>query len=159
MSKIENYPFPGGLHLLTRWQSGDADAKRELTEIFDAAIAGEFDANFAVSAPANEIHATASVHMLALAVLHDLYGIESAEYYKTDAWRYVRANLTVCTNIEPCSIKRRKEASSCRYIGTREFLSMLNPDSNAPPGDFGIAFSKWIYKYLNNGHINMSIIG
>ena len=93
MSRIEDYPFPTGLHLLSRWQSGDAGAKQEMTEIFDAAIAGEFDANFAVPTPSNEIHATASVHMLALAVLHDLYGIESAEYYKTDPWRYVRANL------------------------------------------------------------------
>ncbi len=95
MTKIEDYPFPTGLQLLTRWQSGDADAKRELTKIFDAAIAGEFDANFAVPVPANEIHATASVHMLALTVLHDLYGIQSAEYYKTEPWRYVRANLAV----------------------------------------------------------------
>ena len=80
---------------MRRWQSGDPLAKQEMTDIFDAAIAGEFDANFAIPAPANEIHATASVHMLALAVLHDLYGIESAEYYKTNPWRYVRANLAV----------------------------------------------------------------
>ena len=66
-----------------------------MMEIFDAAIAGEFDDNFAVLAPANEIHATASVHMLALAILNDLYDIQSTEYYKTDPYRYVRANLAV----------------------------------------------------------------
>ena len=95
MIKIEDYPYPSGLDLLKRWQAGDAEARREMSEIFDAAIAGNFDANFAVPAPSNEIHATASVHMLALAVLFDLYGIESEAYYKTDPYRYVRANLTV----------------------------------------------------------------
>lgn len=95
MIRIEDYSHPAGLHLLSRWQAEDVDAKREMTEIFDAAIAGEFDANFAVPAPANEIHATASVHMLALAVLFDLYGTQSEQYYKTDPYRYVRANLTV----------------------------------------------------------------
>ena len=33
--------------------------------------------------------------LLALAVLHDLYGIESWEYYNTDPYRYIRANLAV----------------------------------------------------------------
>ena len=75
MANIEDYSYPTGLHLLARWQSGDAEAKRELTAIFDATLAGDFDANFAIPVPSNEIHATASVHMLALTILHDLYGI------------------------------------------------------------------------------------
>ena len=80
---MTNIPdFPEGLHLLKRWQSGDAEAKQDMCTIFDAAIAGEFDANFAIPAPANAVHVSASVHMLALSILHDLYGIESAEYYK-----------------------------------------------------------------------------
>ena len=87
MIRIEDYTYPHGLHLLSRWQSGDLGAKKEMVEVFDAAISGEFDDNFSVLAPANEIHATASVHMLALAVLNDLYGIQSAEYYKTDPYR------------------------------------------------------------------------
>ena len=77
MIKIEDYAFPKGLHLLTRWQAGDKDAKQEMADIFDAAIAGKFDENFAVLAPPNRVNSTASVHMLALAVLHDLYGVES----------------------------------------------------------------------------------
>ncbi|MCP4471981.1 MAG: hypothetical protein GY815_15110 [Gammaproteobacteria bacterium] len=131
MSKIEDYPFPAGLHLLSRWQSGDAGAKREMTEIFDAAIAGEFDANFAVPAPANEIHATASVHMLALAVLHDLYGIQSAEYYKTDPWRYVRASLTVSRllGVQKMYMTWALYAFTCEPLGQK----MMYPD-RFPPG-------------------------
>jgi len=131
MIRIEDYPFPTGLHLLRRWQAGDADAKRELTRIFDAAVAGEFDANFAVSAPANEIHATASVHMLALAVLHDLYGIQSAEYYKTDPYRYVRANLAVSRllGVKKLYMTWALYAFSCEALGQK----MMYPD-RYPPG-------------------------
>ena len=50
MIRIEDYPYPCGLDLLARWQAGAPDSKREMTGIFDAAIAGEFDANFTVLA-------------------------------------------------------------------------------------------------------------
>jgi hypothetical protein len=131
MISIEDYPFPTGLHLLARWQSGDAGAKREMTEIFDAAIAGDFDANFAVPTPSNEIHATASVHMLALAILHDLYGIESAEYYKTDPWRYVRANLVASRllGIKKLYMTWALYAFTCEPLGQ----IMMYPD-RFPPG-------------------------
>ncbi len=92
---IEHHKFPAGLHLLSRWQSGDPDAKDDLRAIFDAAIAGRYDVDFAVPAPTNVVHVSGSVHMIALSILYDLYGIESAEYYKTDPERYVRANLMV----------------------------------------------------------------
>ena len=95
MIKIEDYAYPEGLHLLTRWQAGEGDAKLEINALFDAAIAGDFDENFAVLAPSDRVHSTASVHMLALALLHDLYGVESWDYYNTDPYRYVRANLAV----------------------------------------------------------------
>ena len=77
MTKIEDYAFPTGLHLFKRWQAGDPRAKEEMIRIFDASIEGEFDKNFAILAPPDRVNSTASVHMLALAVLHDLYGIES----------------------------------------------------------------------------------
>ena len=98
MIKIEDYSFPEGLHLLTRWQAGEADAKQEISEIFDAAIAGEFDENFSVLASPNRVNSTASVHMLALAVLHDLYGIESWDYYNTEPYRYSQAHT--CGELE-----------------------------------------------------------
>ena len=131
MIRIEDYPFPAGLRLLKRWQAGDVGAKREMSEIFDAAIAGDFDANFAVPAPTNEIHATASVHMLALAVLHDLYGIQSAEYYKTDPWRYVRANLAVSRllGVKKLYMTWALYAFTCEPLGQK----MMYPD-RFPPG-------------------------
>ena len=33
MTKIEDYAFPTGLHLLTRWQAGDPSAKEEMIRI------------------------------------------------------------------------------------------------------------------------------
>ena len=95
MIKIEDYAFPKGLHLLKRWQEDEAGAKQEMANLFDATLAGEFDSNFAVLAPPDRVNSTASVHMLGLAVLHDLYGVESWDYYNTDPYRYVRANLAI----------------------------------------------------------------
>lgn len=133
MIKIEDYSCPAGLHLLSRWQAGDADAKPEMTAFFDAAIAGEFDENFAIPAPANEIHATASVHMLALAVLFDLYGIESEEYYKTDPYRYVRANLAVSRllGVKKLYMTWALYALTCEPLGQ----PMMYPDQFPPGAD------------------------
>lgn len=133
MIKIEDNAFPSGLHLLSRWQSGDVEAKQEMAKIFDAAIAGEFDANFAVPAPANEIHATASVHMLALAVLHELYGVESREYYNTDPYRYVRANLAVSRllGVKKLYMTWALYAFTCEPLGQ----NMMYPDKFPPGSD------------------------
>ena len=133
MIRIEDYAYPTGLHLLSRWQSGDLDAKRDMINIFDAAIAGDFDDNFSVLAPANEIHATASVHMLALAVLHDLYGIEAAEYYKTDPHRYVRSNLAVSRllGMKKLYMTWALYAFSCEILGQ----TMMYPDKFPPGSD------------------------
>ena len=54
MSDLESHPFPSGLHLLQRWQAGEPEAKQEMTEFFDAAIAGEFDVNFQTLAPTRQ---------------------------------------------------------------------------------------------------------
>ena len=133
MQKIEDYAYPHGLHLLTRWQAGEPEAKAEMAAIFDAAIAGEFDENFRVPAPSNEVHSTASVHMLALALLHDLYGIESAEYYKTNPYRYVRANLTVSRLLGVNKLYQTWAlyAFSCEIMGQK----MMYPDKFPPGSD------------------------
>ena len=64
MTKIEDYVFPNGLHLLTLWQAGNSSAKKEITRFFYAAIAGDFDENFSILTPPDRVHSTASVHML-----------------------------------------------------------------------------------------------
>ena len=77
MVMIEDYSYPNGLQLLSSWQSGDAKSRETMQGIFDAALLGEFDENFSILAPSDEIHSTASVHMLALSILNDLYGVQS----------------------------------------------------------------------------------
>lgn len=133
MIKIEDYAFPEGLHLLTRWQAGDSDAKQEMNGIFDAAIAGEFDENFAVLAPPDKVNSTASVHMLALAVLHDLYRVESWDYYNTDPYRYVRANLTVSRllGVNKYYNTWALYAFTCEPLGQK----MMYPDKFPPGAD------------------------
>ena len=133
MTKIDNYFFPYGLHLLQRWQAGDTKAKVEMTEFFDAAIAGEFDDNFKQLAPANKVHSTASVHMLGLAVLHDLYGIQGHEYYHDDPYRYVRANLAVSRllGISRFYTTWALYAWTCEPLGQ----TMMYPDKFPPGAD------------------------
>ena len=133
MIKIEDYAFPEGLHLLTRWQAGDGDAKQEMTDIVDAAIAGEFDENFAVLAPPDRVNLTGSVHMLALTVLHDLYGIESWDYYNTDPYRYVRANLAVSRllGVNKLYMTWALYALTCEPLGQK----MMYPDKFPPGSD------------------------
>ncbi len=123
--------FPDGLRLLARWQSGDADAKKTLGGLFDAAIDGQFDANFAAPAETDRVHVSASVHMLALGILHDLYGIESKEYYTTDPSRYARANLMASRllGINKLYTTWALYAFTCEAIGQK----MMYPD-RFPPG-------------------------
>jgi len=91
---MTNFPeFPAGIHLLKRWQSGDAEAKNEMRALFDDTIAGHYDAKFSEPPPTDAVHTTASVHMLGLDIINDLYGVTSAQYYKTDPQRYARVNL------------------------------------------------------------------
>ena len=131
MSKIENYAFPNGLQLLKSWQAGDKEAKKEMTQFFDAAIEGEFDENFTILAPPDQVNSTASVHMLALALVHDLYGIESREYYNTDPFRYVRTNLAVSRllGVHKFYMTWALYAFTCESLGQK----MMYPD-RFPPG-------------------------
>jgi len=127
------FKFPAGLHLLERWQSGDLAAKQELRTLFDAAIAGDFDSEYSVPTPTNTVHVSASVHMLPLSIMHDLYGVTSAEYYKTDPQRYARVNLLVS-----CLMGVNKQyttwalyAFTCEAVGQK----MMYPDKFPPGSD------------------------
>ena len=133
MVMIENYTYPNGLKLLSSWQSGDPKGRETMKEIFDAAIQGEFDENFSILAPNDEIHSTASVHMLALSILHDLYGVQSKEYYCTDPYRYVRANLTVgrLLGVKKLYMTWALYAFSCEAVGQK----MMYPDKFPPGSD------------------------
>ncbi|MEM7258150.1 MAG: uroporphyrinogen decarboxylase family protein [Pseudomonadota bacterium] len=133
MTDLENYKFPSGLKLLQQWQAGDQSARDQLTEFFDAAIAGDFDKNFRIRAPANRVHSTASVHMLGLALLHDLYGIESREYYGQDPYRYVRVNLAVSRllGVSKFYMTWALYAWTCEPLGQ----IMMYPDKFPPGAD------------------------
>lgn len=133
MIDLGNYSYPKGLKLLKSWQAGDAQARKEIRQVFDAAISGKFDDNFSILAPENEVHSTASVHMLALAILHDLYGINSSEYYKTNPYRYVRSNLTVSRLLgaKKLYMTWALYAFSCEVLGQQ----MMYPDKFPPGSD------------------------
>ncbi len=133
MINIENYAFPQGLHLLKRWQADDKNAKQEMATVFDAAIAGTFDENFAVLAPPDRVNSTASVHMLALSILNDLYGVESWDYYNTDPYRYVRSNLAVSRllGISKSYMTWAIYAFTCEPLGQ----VMMYPDKYPPGAD------------------------
>ena len=131
MTKIEDYTYPNGLQLLKRWQTGNRSAKQEMTKIFDAAIAGDFDKNFSILAKPDRVNSTASVHMLALAVAFDLYGVESKEFYNTDPYRYVRTNLAVSRLLGTSKFYMTWAlyAFTCEALGQK----MMYPD-RFPPG-------------------------
>ncbi len=144
MTDLKEYPFPLGLHLLQRWQAGDPLAKDEMTKVFDAAIAGIYDENFKLQAPVNRVHSTASVHMLTLSILNDLYGIETREYYHEDPYRYVRANLAISRlmGISKLYITWSLYAWTCEPLGQ----TMMYPDKFPPganPDDMLINKENW----------------
>jgi len=125
--------FPNGLHLLAGWQSDDASARAALKQVFDDAIDGKYDANFAVPAPTGTVHVTGSVHMLVLSILHDLYGVDSASFYKTDPERYARVNLIAARllGINKHYTTWALYAFTCEAIGQ----AMMYPDKFPPGSD------------------------
>lgn len=129
----DHLEFPAGLHLLSRWQSGDAEAEQELRTLIDDTIAGHHDASFAEPAPTDTVHTTASVHMLGLDILNELYGVTSAEYYKTDPKRYARVNL-----MTSCLLGVTKQYTTwALYAFTCEATGqlMMYPEKSPPGSD------------------------
>jgi hypothetical protein len=90
---IKEFEFPAGCHLLARWQAKDPEALPRLKAIFDACIAGEYDEDFARPAPQNAVNVGGALNLMTLTLMHDLYGHDSAEFYKGDPARYVRTTL------------------------------------------------------------------
>jgi len=131
MLNIEDFSYPKGLHLLKRWQSGCGEARDELKRLIDGCIAGDFDPYLGAPTPIGEIHSTASVHMLGLSILYDLYEIKSVDYYNTDPWRYVRTNLAVCRllGVNKMYVTWALYALTCEALGQ----VMMYPD-RFPPG-------------------------
>lgn len=131
---MTNYlEFPNGLHLLSKWQSGDVDARNELHALINDTIAGKYDAKFAEPAPSDTVHTTASVHMLGLDLVNDLYGVTAAEYYKTDPMRYARVNL-----MASCLLGVTKQYTTwALYAFTCEATGqlMMYPDKFPPGSD------------------------
>lgn len=130
---IKELIFPAGLRLLSRWQSGDHTAKARLKEIFDATIDGTYDADFARPAPTNAVNIGGSVNLMTLTIMNDLYGIESAEFYKLDAERYVRTTLLTrrLLGMNKLYISWPVYAFTCEAMGQ----VMMYPDKFPPGSD------------------------
>ncbi|MFV2034594.1 MAG: hypothetical protein ACC631_05725, partial [Halocynthiibacter sp.] len=90
---IKEFTFPAGCRLLTGWQQNDPAALLRLRDIFDACIAGDYDADFSRPAPQGAVNIGGSLNLMTLTIMHDLYGHDSAEFYKADPERYVRTTL------------------------------------------------------------------
>jgi hypothetical protein len=93
MLSFTELEFPHGIHLLARWQAGDPQARSRLIEIFDATVEGTFDEVFKVPASEAAVHITGSIDLLTLGLMHDLYHLTAAQFYKQDPERYVRSVL------------------------------------------------------------------
>ncbi len=90
---FEELKFPAGIHLLTRWQANDPQAIERLKDIFDATIEGQYDEVFKTPTPRNSVHASGPVDLMTLTIVHRIYGLTSAEFYKEDPERFVRTSL------------------------------------------------------------------
>ena len=64
-----------------------------LIEIFDSTIDGHYDGVFQTPASETSVHVTGSIDLLTLGLMHDLYGLTAAQFYKEDPERYVRTVL------------------------------------------------------------------
>ncbi len=90
---FEELNFPAGIHLLARWQANDPMAVRRLKDIFDATIKGRYDKVFKRPVPQDSVHVAGPVDLMTLTIMHRLYGLTSAEFYKQDPERFVRTSL------------------------------------------------------------------
>ncbi len=130
--------------LLTRWQAGDDAALEKLRALFDAAIEGQFDADFREPAPADSVCVTTSLHLLTLTILNQLYGLSSADFYKGDPRRYVRTTLMTqrLLGIRKLTLGWPVYAFSVEALGQ----VMMYPDKHAPGPDMNkplVSLTSW----------------
>jgi hypothetical protein len=123
-----------GSALLTRWQADD-DALEELHTLFDAVIAGQFDAVLREQVPADSVSVTTSIHLMTLTLLNQLYGLTSADFYKGDPRRYVRTTLMTqwLLGIRKLTLGWPVYAFGAECLGQ----VMMYPDQHAPGADPG----------------------
>lgn len=141
---LEELTFPIGIQLLDRWQANDPLAIERVREIFDAAIAGQYDDVFKQSAPQDSVHVAGPVDLMTLTIMHRIYGLTAATFYKGDAERFVRASL-----MTQRLLGMRKHYISWPVYGfTAEALgqSMIYSDQYSPgtdPDDPLANFDNW----------------
>ncbi|NOZ73568.1 MAG: hypothetical protein GXP38_17050 [Chloroflexi bacterium] len=128
-------PLSPSYSLFNEWQSGSDDACEQLRTLFEAAMDGHFDARFAERGPVDVVTVTASLHLLTLSILYELYGMSSAEFYKGDPLRYVRTTLLTQRLLGICKLTLGWPA----YAFAAEAMgqAMLYPEGHAPGVDPG----------------------
>lgn len=90
---IDEFNFPAGIRLLGRWQANDPAAIVRLKDIFDATINGDYDDVFRQPLPQDAVHICGPVDLMTLTIVHRLYGLNAAQFYKDDAERFVRTSM------------------------------------------------------------------
>jgi hypothetical protein len=107
----------------------------ELRTLFDAVIAGQFDAVLSEQAPADSVNVTTSLHLMTLTLLYQLYGLTSADFYKSDPRRYVRTTLMTqrLLGIRKLTLGWPVYAFGAECLGQ----VMMYPDRHAPGADPG----------------------
>ncbi|MCP4211476.1 MAG: hypothetical protein GY764_08350 [Halieaceae bacterium] len=122
--------------LFSAWQMGDHNAQEELRQLFDATIAGQFDADFREQAPSDAVSVTTSSHLLTLTLLNQLYGLDSADFYKGDPERFVRTTLITqrLLGIRRLTLNWPVYAISAECLGQ----TMIYTEQHAPGVDPGV---------------------
>jgi len=127
---------PEGLEILRCFLAGDSDAAEPMTTIINAALAGYYDADYAGSVDPEKIHVTTSCHLMVLALLHRLKGLNSAQFYKDDPLRYVRTNCLIqrMLGFERLTLGWPVYGFGAEMLGQ----TMIYPDDQAPGSDPGV---------------------
>ena len=127
---------PQGLDVLRRFLAGDSDASDDLTAIVDAAQNGDYDADYAGNIDPEKVHVTTSCHLMVLALLYRLKGINAARFYKDDPLRYVRMNCLVqrMLGIERLTLGWPVYGFGAEILGQ----TMIYPEDQAPGSDPGV---------------------